>query len=358
MQTNANRWWLVFWLMGCWPGILQAQLRFNVYSGGYFNVTDYAGYTTPDGAHQFHVTYQGQQINEPHWVVKARINGQIRPVSGQNVSGLPFPTEKLSFRFTHDNGSSPTLAEIGASTVSIPFNAAGETVLIPQSKAPISYQSQYPGSMQFNLFFAINVAGGVYLDQFKNRAAYQIIVYAVPITFTLYAQGGNVLGYQDVVYYIQVNQTLSGMPPSEPTYSIEVLGDARESKLEFGSVTNYMDGVTALYSDGLKVNASTGYSIMAKAMSPVLVSLDGAQATLPISVVNLRLQPGSNPALGGSYAEIALSDSYQVLFQAAAGQDVPQFFTISYRTAANDERLLNARSGTYTTTLLYQLLPQ
>lgn len=350
--------WITIGLLGCWPSTIQAQLRFNVYSGGYLNVADYGGYTTPDGGHQFHIQYQGQQINEPNWAVRARINGQIRPVSGQNVSGLPFPADQLGFRFTHDNGDSPTLAEIGASTALIPFNATGETLLIPKSNAPISYQSTYGGSMQFNLYFSIHVAGGAYLDQFKNSAPYQIIVYAVPLTFTMYGQEGGVLGYQDVVYYIQVNQTLSGTPSAEPAYGIEVQGEARTGKLEFGNIGNYTEGVTVIYNEGLKVNSNTGYSIAVKAIGPEMASLSGGQRTLPVSVVNLQLQPGSNPALSGSYAEVTLSDTYQLLFSAATGSDAAQFFTIVYRTAGNDERLLNARSDTYTTTLLYQLLPQ
>lgn len=356
-----NKWFLalvVWYVLGNWPGVASAQLRFNVYSGGYFNVTDYAGYTAPEGGHRFHIQYQGQQINEPHWGIRARINGQIRPVSGQNVSGLPFPAEKLSFRFTHDGGDSPTLAEIGASTAAVPFNALGETILIAESNAPISYHSPYGGSMQFHLYFTMHVAGGAYLDQMKNSAAYQMIVYMVPITFTLYGQGGDVLGYQDVVYYIQVNQTLSGTPNVEPAYSIEVLGDAREGTLEFGSAGNYVGGVTVAYPDGLKVNANTGYAVTAKTIGPEMASVGGGQATLPVSVVSLRLEPGSNPPQPGHYTEIPLSDSYQVLFTANAGRDVPQFFTVVYRTAGNDERLLKARSGTYTTVVLYQLLPR
>lgn len=357
-MTNRIFWWIAIGLVGCWPSVLQAQLRFNVYSGGYLNVTDYGGYTTPDGGHQFHIQYQGQQIDEPNWAIRARINGQIRPVSGQNVSGLPFPADKLSFRFTHDNGNSPTLAEIGASTVFIPFNAAGETLLIPKSNASIRYQNSYGGSMQFNLYFAIQVAGGTYLDQFKNSAPYQIIVYAVPITFTMYNQEGNILGYQDVVYHIQVNQTLSGTPSAEPAYGIEVLGDAREGKLEFGSIGNYTEGVTVAYNDGLKINSNTGFSVAVKAVGPEMVSRSGGQGTLPVSVVHLRLYPGSSPAQLGSYGEITLSDAYQVLFNTPVGRSTAQFFNIAYRTVGNDERLLHARSGTYTTTLLYQLVPQ
>ncbi len=358
MENKLFLGWAIWCLLSCWPSATWAQLRFNAYSGGYFNVTDYAGYTAPEGSHRFHIQYQGMEINEPNWGVRARINGQIRPVSGENVSGLPFPAEKLRFQFTHDSGNSPTLADIGASMASIPFNALGETVLIAESNVPIAYQNPYGGSMQFHLYFTMHVAGGSYLDQMKNRAAYQMIVYSVPITFTLYGQAGGVLGYQDVVYHIQVNQTLSGAPQEEPVYGLEVLGAAREGTLEFGNVSNYVGGVTATYPDGLKVNANTGYSVAVKTIGPELTSLAGGQATLPVSVVNLRLEPGSNPASSGQYTEIALSDGYQVLFAANTGREAPQFFTIVYRTTGNDERLLRARSGTYTTVVLYQLLPQ
>lgn len=345
-------------LLGCYVPAGWAQLRFNVYSGGYFNITDYAGYTAPEEGHRFHIQYQGQDINEPQWGIRARINGPIRPESGQNISGLPFPAEKLGFQFTHDGGERPTLAEIGATMATIPFNALGETILIGQSNVPIRYQSPYGGSMQFHLYFTMHVAGGAYLDQMKNSAAYQIIVYSVPITFTLYDHAGNILGSQDVVYRVQVNQTLTGAPSVEPVYGLEVLGEAREGTLEFGNVNNYMGGVSMAYQDGLKVNANTGYAVAVKTVGPEMVSQTGRQATLPVSVVNLRLQPGSNPPQSGNYTEVALSDGYQVLFTTNTGRDVPQFFNIVYSTAANDERLLKASSGTYTTVVLYQLLPQ
>src|SRR5690554_4947251 len=93
MKISLLVWGAALGLLVC-GHLAQAQLRFNVYSGGYFNVTDYGGYTTPDGGHRFHIQYQGMHIDEPNWAIRARINGPIRPVSGQSVSGLPFPSEK------------------------------------------------------------------------------------------------------------------------------------------------------------------------------------------------------------------------------------------------------------------------
>ncbi|WP_143053940.1 hypothetical protein [Parapedobacter koreensis] len=350
--------WMVLMVFFQSANTANAQLRFNVYSGGYFNITEYSGYMTPEGSHQFHIQYAGQQINEENWSISARINGPIRPMSGENMSGLPFPADRIRFRFTHDDGNPPTLAEIGVSTSFIPFNAIGETIIIPKSKAPIAYQSQYGGSMQFHLYFSMQVVGGTYLDQFKNRMPYQIIVYTVPVTFTLYDHKGVVLGYQDVQYSIQVNQSLSGTPPAEPAYSIEILGDAHDSRLEFGNINNYVEGVTATYIDALKINANTGYTITVKAIASAMTAVSDGQATMPVSVIYVRLQPGSTSVPNGNYEEIALSNNYQPLFTTADKREGPQFFNITYRTAGNDERLLNARSGVYATTLLYQLVPQ
>lgn len=341
-------------------GSLQAdaQLRFQVYSGGYFDVTDYAGFATPPGGHQFHFLYNGRQIHVENWRVTARVNGPIRPVSGQSVSGQPFPTEKVAIRFTHDNGNSPTLAEIGAPTTPIPLAQNGETPLIPQSKAPITHQSQNEGYMQFHLFFAVDIAGGAYLDQFKNREAYQPIVYALPITFTLYSQDGLVLGYQDVTYRIQINQNLSGSPAIEPQYGIEVLGNARDARLELSNIANYMDGTTVLYTDGLKINANTGYVITARTLGADMQDISGGTATLPVEAVQLQLLPGSDPSPAGSYTAVSLADRYQPLFNVPVGRNRPQLFDIVYRTAGGDERLLRARAGVYNTTVLFQLIPQ
>ncbi|WP_134091581.1 hypothetical protein [Olivibacter sp. XZL3] len=356
-MVKANRFTLILLFVSALPFVVGAQLRFNVYSAGYFNITDYSGYISPEGSHQFHIQYDGTFIEEHHWGIKARLNGPIRPISGNNVSGQSFPAEKIRFRFTHDDGNHPTLAAIGASMANIPLNAAAETPLIPKSNAAISHRSQYHSHMQFHLYFAVDIEGGDYLNRMRNSEAYQMIVYAVPLTFTLYRADGTILGYQDAMYYIQVNQTLSG-GPTVTEFSLEVLGNARNCTLELGSPRHYTEGISLVNDDGLRVNSSTAYAITARTIGPELTQTTGGQASIPVGAIKLRLQPGSLAPSGGAYQEIPLSVSNQSLFGANSGHSSARLFDIVYRIDGNDNRLLNAVQGVYTTTIIYQLMPR
>ncbi len=327
-----------------------AQLIYSVISGGVFNVTDYAGFVTPDGGHQFHFEYNGTDINEEYWKVTATIDGPIMPDGGAtNVSGQPFPADKIQFRFTHDDGNPPTLANIGAPTTFIPLTT-GETPLIPMSNAPIYHQSQENGNMQFTLFFAIQIGGGAYLDDFKNSEQDQLIGYTVPVTFTLYSQHGTQLGYQNVQYEIQISQDLTGTPPV--SYGLEILGG--DHTLELSSAAHYAGGVSNTYEDGVRINANTAYEVRVRSLNEYLVSANNDQ--LDVSVVTAAFSPGTN-AVAGTYHSVVLSNVSQLLFTANGTSSQPQNYNVQYSIGGNDTRIFRAPSSTYSTTLFYELIP-
>ncbi len=335
----------------------KAQVTFNVYSGGYFNITDYGGYISDDNSHRFHIALEGTNINIPNWSIKVRINGQILPTGGQqNVGGIPFPADKISLRFTRDDGNPPTLAQINAPMAAIPLVSGAEVPLIPSSQTPLFLQSPNNAYIQNTLFFEVQVAGGSYLDQLKNKQAYQIIVYNVPLTYTLYNGNGVPIGTKDVNYNIQLNQTLTGNPGTNPQYSLEILGDARDGTLDFNSLASYLNGTSVTYPNAVKVNATTGFEITTKSQYVQFGSQTGE--VLPIDVLQLQLQPGSDAPAGAQYPAIQLSTNPQLVMRSDIGKSTPMFMNIRYSAAGNDERLIQAKQGKYTTVLIYQLTPR
>lgn len=336
---------------------LAAQISLSVYSGGYFNVTDYGGYVSDTDNHRFHIQWAGTNINVPNWAIKARINGPIQASGGQqNVGGIPFPADKISFRFTRDDGNSPTLAEINAPMTPIPFVSGGEVALIPSSNAPLFLQSPNNDHRQLNLFFEIKIEGGGYLDQLKNKQAYQTILYNVPITFTLYNAQGVPIGSKNVEYRIQLNQNLTGNPGTPPQYSLEIVGGARDGLLDFNSLASYMNGVSVNYNDAVKVNSSTGFELTTKSQFNEFGNATGD--VLPINILQVQLQAGTNAPIGAVYPSIQLSTTPQLVMRSDVGKTSTMFMNIKYSVEGNDDRLLQAKGGNYATVLIYQLTPR
>lgn len=347
----------LLWITAVCSVQAKAQVTFNVHGGGYFNILDYAGYVSGTDSHRFQFGLNGTNINVPNWSIKARINGQIQPTGGaQNVGGIPFPADKISFRFTRDDGNSPTLSQINAPMTPIPFVSGSEVPLIPSAQAPLLLQSPYNSYKQINYYFEIVIAGGGYLDQLKNRQANSIIVYNIPITFTLYNSSGQPIGSRSVEYSIQLNQSLTGNPGTTPQYSLEILGEARDGVLDFNSLSSYMNGVMVTYPDAVKVNSTTGFELSAKSQYNQFGNQTGD--VLPINILNLQLEAGTDSPAGAQYPTIQLSTTPQMVMRSDIGKSSTMFMNIKYSVAGNDDRLLQAKSGNYSTVLIYQLTPR
>jgi hypothetical protein len=332
-------------------------VRFNVYSSGYYNVSDYAGYSSGNSTHTLHIQLNGTYINIPNWSIKARVNGAILPNSGaQNIGGVPFPENKIKIQLNSDDGDSPTLLQIGAPLTPTPLSTATEAAIIPHSNAPLFLQSQYESYLQLRYKFEIHIEGGDYLDQMKNRSQYQHIVYSVPITYTLYNGSGVEIGTTNVTYSIQIPQNLTGTPPTSPQYGIEVIGMAKDGTLEFNTLASYINGVSVTYPDALKVTSNTAFEVTVKSRFNHFTNTTGD--LLPVEILKLQLVAGSQAPANASYPNVTVSTQAKQIMYSQTGKNTPMFMDIIYSANGNDERLLNAKSGKYTNVLVYEILPK
>jgi hypothetical protein len=334
------------------------QIGFSVYSSGYYTVSDYAGFSSGNSTHTFHIQLSGTYINISNWSIKARVNGAILPLDGaQNVGGIPFPENKIKMQLSADNNTSPTLGEIGVPLTSMPLTSGGEITLIPNSAAPLFLQSPDNSHKNIEYYFQIHIEGGAYLDQLRNRQQWKIIKYNVPITFTLYNGAGAPIGSRSVTYTIQLEYTFTGTPPpTAPTYSIEVMGDARDGSLNFNTLSSYINGTSVTYSNGLKVTSSTAFEVTVKSRFTHFSNPTGD--LLPIDILRLQLTPGSQAPTNAQYNTINVSTQPQQIMRSQSGRNESMFMNIIYSAAGNDERLIQAKSGKYSTSIVYELLPR
>ncbi len=353
-------------LLAFTAGSLPGQVSMQADGRGYYTVTSYNGLSSnEDRAHKLQIALSGQNVNLSGWSVKARINTPAAP-NIPNVSGAPFPTEKIKFRFTQEeiNGNPPaplpTLPAIGATMAAIPMNSPGvETPLIANSRVPLQTGSSYYVGILY--YFAIDIEGGSYLsgmlsDNSGNPWNANPVLYQTTITFTLYDAGGVEVASHTLQCNIQVNRPLTDTPDTTPSYGIEVAGEARASVLELNSAGSYVNGAGATHRDGLKINSETGFEVTVRSVYAELTNPEGY--ALPVSVIRLQLLPGSNSAHTETYPAASLSTEPQLVLSSGSGGQATRLYTIHYSTQGNDSRLLNARKGSYSSTLIYQLTPR
>lgn len=348
------------------PVEANAQIQMHVSGRNHYNVTSYNGFqTTKDQGHKIQFGLQGQGVSVQNWTITARINAPLMP-DVPNVSGLPFPAEKIKFRFTQEEITGnpplplPTFSNIAASLSPIPLQQPGtEAPLIRNAPTPLQTGDSYYVNVIY--YFGIDIEGGKYLDGMLSDNGGQPwntnpALYRTSVTFTLYDANRNVVANHDYAMAIQVHRPLGDAP--EAAFSLSILGEARNGALVFNSMQDYLDGKSITYQDGLKVNASTAYEVSVKSLQENFLGQE--VSTLPVNMVQVQLSPGSSGSGYTSLPIINLSVSPQTVISSnkPTNEDAPQLFHIKYNVQGNNSRLYQAQMGSYSTTILYQLYPR
>ena len=295
----------------------------------YVHVYSYSGATQPK-AYTLQVGIQGNDIIDSNWSIAVRVKSDI-----SNSTGKTMNPENISIRFNEVTGG---LTLAGNQTI-FKLSTGKQTIL--NSNTTLKRDKTY----QFH--FDIIVEGGSYLEQLIRDDAYNMkIIFSVSLNGneTLFETNPTNIG-------IQIHKNLTGTPPS-PTYGIEVNSNARNGLLEFKTITDYVNGVSQTYQNGLSVTSHTGYAVQVRSLK---TNFEAGTHTLPISAVSLEIKDPNNSAVGGT---ISLSGNDQTVFNATNSGTQPRLFNLRYFTQPNDERLMNAKPASYETTLVYTLAPQ
>jgi len=280
-------------------------------------------------------------VNLPNWYLTVRVNKPIK-----NSESKTLDPSKVSIRLNNISGdSAPSIQEIGTSIRPIPLSLA-EVPIIEYSKAPIESESKK--YKQIRISFDIIIAAGSYLEALKSWQNY-----SMDLSFILSNATRQLVSQTTREFQMQIYP--SGTPPIDPItpqLGIQVNANARNGLLEFKTISDYVNGVSQSYQNGLAITANTPYAVQVKAINAKLIAESN---TLPVNAVSLAIKDPNNLTIGGT---IALSENTQTIFNATNSTTQPRLFDIRYFTQPNDQRMLNAKPANYQTTLTYTLIPQ
>lgn len=344
--------------------VAQNPPTIRVYGPNHYNVRSYEG-LVHEQTHRIHIELQGQGINYHNWSFRAMI---VQPLHSQpaNVSGLTFPTEKLKFRFIDDQISGdpphpyPTLENLQVPLNGRPLLPAGsETPLITHAIAPLSTGNSYYVSIDYR--FKIDIEGGRYLGDMLSDIGdvewnLNPAIYRSSIRFIIYNEHQQPITQFDYPLTIQVHRPLGDPPPDTGSgLNLQIMGSAREGKLTFNALSNYLEGTAALYQNGVKVTAATGYQIQVKSMQNSFLNQQGE--SLPLDVLNVQVHRSTSAPVDALPRPVRLSTVAQTIVTSSTGGDQTHYYDLQYATDAGDHRLPGTRPGRYSAVLLYEISP-
>lgn len=322
------------------------QVRFSWDGGGdYLAVNSYSGAVTTRDAATLKIDGNGN-VNFNNWKISVRVVNY--PVmNGNDV----FPADKISFSPIRtwgelEPGPVPTISQIGMPLSTSLQNGNGEVFLVPNSNAALINENDKPQDyFYFEIAFNLVVAPGGYLNALQAWRQYRFT-----FEYTLYDNNNTVIGKLQQDFLIQV-EPLSGTPPSEDQYSIQISTGATNGVLEFKTIADYINGKSITYPNGLTVSSNTNYQVTVRSISSQFSSATGN--TLPLEVVHLQLSNSSHTT-----NPVTLSTGQQTLLQGSSTNGRAVGYDIKYYTDTNDSRLFNAQSDNYSTSLIYEISPR
>ncbi len=310
------------------------QIRTDAQSG-YIDVKSYSGGLVKANAFGFRIHADGP-VNITNWSLKVRVQ--------QNViyQGNVFDLSKIRIKINRIEGDGYTYQSIGTSNPEIPLSLA-DVFIIQKSKKPINES----GYKQIYFSFDIYIEGGAYLQSFKSWDNHPF-----NLVFSLERTSGPISSSQTSGSNLRINP--DGTPPVEPVYSIQINSNASNGLLEFKSISDYVNGVSQTYANGLSVISDTPYALQVKAQSSAFESLDNS---IPLNTVSVNLKAVDNSSVAGTQM-LSNVTAQSIINNVRNSGTQARFFDIRYFTSPNDTRLQNAKPDTYKTTLIYTMIPQ
>lgn len=317
------------------------EFRMSSYGSNWIPVNSSAGVTIKDFL-KIQLDVQSR-TDYKNWSIVARV---ISPI--KNGDNKEFPVNKLKFKFgsyttqQYYSNNYPTTAKLGAVQGDITMNFT-RSYFIKNSQVSTNTNGQY-GSMLLN--YDLIIEGGNYLNDLKSWNNYNI---QVEITL-LDGSGNTISSLVASTFSMQISP--QGNYPNTPSFSISVDGSAVNGELVFSTMSDYVNGVRKEYQNGLNVSSDTPCEIQVSSQNPYLSS--SSSDNLDLNSVRIQLRDTQTNRLSN---EVQLSTYNQTLLtssQAISGKK----YTIIYSTAASDQKIMNSKSGNYSTTLLYTISPQ
>lgn len=335
MKINIYRLFLSLFVLSLLSGHAYGQITTNAWAQ-HISIDNYANKVNLK-EFSLQVNIKTNNVNISDWGLQVKVLGDIR-----NSEGKVFDHSKLKIRVNDVTSPGPTKAQLGS--LEEPVLSQQSRVIIPKALAPIFTTSQ-EYYKQFVITFDILIEGGAYLQALTSENHY-------PLNLAFSIVKNNV-SISTATTTDQIHVHPSGTPPLAPVYSIQINNNASNGLLEFRSISDYVNGVSQTYGNGLTVISSTPYALQVKAQTSAFESLNNS---LPLNTVSLNLKAVNNTSVTGT---VPLSNAAQTIINSVMNTGTqPRAFDIRYFTSPNDTRLQNAKPDTYKTTLIYTMIPQ
>lgn len=299
--------------------------------GSFFVVTSYNGQLSQEN---YTILQLGSnRMDSAEW----KITASVKSISHN------FPVNMLGFRATTKRGASNV--PIGAiNNMMIWNNLQGLNAEVDL----VNFQSlPQDGYHQLLLDLQLQVQGGVYLKQIPRWSTV-----ALTVEYNLYRRVVNTHVWGSPIATVlgstsfQVNIDPNSPGPS-PVSSISVTPDVL---LEFNSISDYMNGVTKTYTEGLKVSSTVNYEVRVKSLKDKFESTTTTK-TLPLDMVSLQLS-----GVNGAQPAVSISTTNQLILQGTSTNgNVVEYDMIYKAKPIEDLNLKINNQETFTTQLMFEL---
>jgi hypothetical protein len=292
-------------------------------------------------------SYNGQLSQENYTILQLGSNKMV-PAEWKITASVKsishnFPVNMLGFRATTKRGASNV--PIGAiNNMMIWNNLQGLNAEVDL----VNFQSlSQDGYHQLLLDLQLQVQGGVYLKQIPRWSTV-----ALTVEYNLYRRVVNTHVWGSPIATVlgstsfQVNIDPNSPGPS-PVSSISVTPDVL---LEFNSISDYMNGVTKTYTEGLKVSSTVNYEVRVKSLKDKFESTTTTK-TLPLDMVSLQLS-----GVNGAQPAVSISTTNQLILQGTSTNGNVVEYDMIYKAKPIEDQYLKINGQeTFTTQLMFEL---
>lgn len=277
-------------------------------------------------ANAINVQYNPNGANCTGWSLKIRANGNF---SNGNSAISP---EHVAIRFNNVSKGKPSAGAIGLTNNLVPLGTSDVTLINPSKAAFDGFTSHA---------FDMVIQGGNYLLLGNSGT------YSCPVTLSLYNQAGQLVSTSNTQLSFQITFANSG------NYSITLLNP--DVSMLYQTPADYINGKTVTKIKGLKVVGTKAYQVMVKTLHPYLSS---GSNTIPVDVVRLENTPPAGKS-GITSFPINLSSTDQFIIKNTMSDITYRTmeYDLKYSISGGNATISSAASGSYTTQVIFVVLP-
>lgn len=278
------------------------------------------------------IQYEASNSTCQGWSLKVRALGNF---SNGNFQIAP---EHVMLRFNRVSSGGPPASAIGVSTNPVPLSTSDVT-LIDHSQT--GFQKTYTAHA-----FDMIVEGGNHLLTATNGS------YSAYLLFTLYNENNQ------IVSETQVRGTFQVQSATNYSFTLLLQNTADQVSLAFNTTSDIINGVSSTKLSGLKITGYSPYQVIVKTSADGYSS-GSSSYTLPAEVIKLEVTPPAGYT-GITCHTYNLSPAGQVFISNPMNSSSYQVvqYNLRYFTDPSDGRIVSVPEGTYSSNVLFIIVPQ